>query len=559
MSQNLGFEEEYVRMALVQSNGDIAFAAEILFQLNDKTMRAIRKIEKQKKKNFDSDLYSQIFGCNVKEIKKKWKEQIIENLSKSELRSLARRQCVHDDDDDDEHSDSETESFSDSAMNESFYKKHKNEIPTLCQSAISILFLLKLYEQFKRYKGRKNVYFHVFIDSFLSHYSMVQLLNDFEHLHIFHWDHCELFEEFEKQLGECTICHCLSFKRHFRDRGKYKKDAKRYKLYNLQQQQDEEEIMKKEIVCLQIMDEIHCYLMHSLMKFDEEMDESDEEETEYAETEFSKTAGTSFHSPSNSNSKTNLSVHYDRNSTHKTQQKLINHRLMMQRKEELIKYGYSRSYGRGEQKNDDALNVFEWQSTVHASMNIKPHFNSMKEEILNNPYYKLSLCEYNELWYKTEQIAKTWIRKKIKAKEKFVGVIGIEFDAKRQKEKEMRLRIKKGDPIALEFIFAIKLYTDYDKLQYELKKCLRSDKHSSAAKSGRHTVNDLSYLYWWRQIILICVSKYGIKMKKHKFFYGCQSRMEFANFGGFGLFNGPLSMTISLEVAKQFGMSKALC
>merc|ERR1712207_49805 len=65
LSQNLGFEEEYVKMALVQSQGDISFAAEILFQLNDKTIKAIKKIEKQKRKkhssipNFNAKLISE--------------------------------------------------------------------------------------------------------------------------------------------------------------------------------------------------------------------------------------------------------------------------------------------------------------------------------------------------------------------------------------------------------------------------------------------------------------------------------------------------------------------
>eukprot|EP01083_Nonionella_stella_P217773 781606_1 len=50
LSNNLGFEEEYVKMALVQSQGDITFAAEILFQMNEKTIKAIKKIEKQKRR-----------------------------------------------------------------------------------------------------------------------------------------------------------------------------------------------------------------------------------------------------------------------------------------------------------------------------------------------------------------------------------------------------------------------------------------------------------------------------------------------------------------------------
>ena len=59
-------------------------------------------------------------------------------------------------------------------------------------------------------------------------------------------------------------------------------------------------------------------------------------------------------------------------------------------------------------------------------------------------------------------------------------------------------------------------------------------------------------------MISICVSKYGIKMKKHKFFYGCNNKMELNNYCGFGLFNGPLSLTISLEVAKQYSSSNGM-
>ena len=115
------------------------------------------------------------------------------------------------------------------------------------------------------------------------------------------------------------------------------------------------------------------------------------------------------------------------------------------------------------------------------------------------------------------------------------------------------MRIQKGDPISIEFMFAIKLYTDYDKLQHALKKCLRIDDEYDDDGQAE-AMNDLGYLYWWRNLLSIAVSKYGIKMKKHKFFYGCSQRMAFDSFGGFGTFNGPLSMTISLEVAKQFGM-----
>merc|ERR1712129_307000 len=126
---------------------------------------------------------------------------------------------------------------------------------------------------------------------------------------------------------------------------------------------------------------------------------------------------------------TNLSVNYDA-SNNKVSQLSLHHRLLMQRKEELVKYDHARSYSRrsDEEKSDASLKMFEWQTNTHS--NVRPRFRSMKEEILNNPYYKLTICEYEELELKTEIICKTWIRKKIKAKEKFSAVIGSEFNVK---------------------------------------------------------------------------------------------------------------------------------
>merc|ERR1712129_674080 len=135
------------------------------------------------------------------------------------------------------------------------------------------------------------------------------------------------------------------------------------------------------------------------MKFETMEDEEESESEEEEETEYSKTrTRTSF----SSNSKTNLSVNYDA-SNNKVSQLSLNHRLLMQRKEELVKYDHARSYSRrSDDEKNDALKMFEWQSNTHS--NVRPRFRSMKEEILNNPYYKLTICEYEELELKTEII-----------------------------------------------------------------------------------------------------------------------------------------------------------
>ena len=50
MASSLGFEEEFVRMALVQSLGDVTLAAEILFQISEKTQGEFHKMERRHKR-----------------------------------------------------------------------------------------------------------------------------------------------------------------------------------------------------------------------------------------------------------------------------------------------------------------------------------------------------------------------------------------------------------------------------------------------------------------------------------------------------------------------------
>ena len=84
----------------------------------------------------------------------------------------------------------------------------------------------------------QRAFLSVVFDSVLAHYSMVQLMNDLQHIHVHHWDHCRLFERIETMMGDCPIAHCLSFHRHFRDRSAYSDDAARYGFYGLRWDKD---------------------------------------------------------------------------------------------------------------------------------------------------------------------------------------------------------------------------------------------------------------------------------------------------------------------------------
>ena len=106
----------------------------------------------------------------------------------------------------------------------------------------------------------------------------------------------------------------------------------------------------------------------------------------------------------------------------------------------------------------------------------------------------------------------------------------------------------RGDEaVSIELVMALKLYTDHDAMQWALKQCLRG-----AADY------DLSRLFEWRELLDFAVSRCGAKMRRHRLFHGVRDAMELDAVGGFADFDGPLSLTTSLEVARQFATAQGM-
>ena len=106
----------------------------------------------------------------------------------------------------------------------------------------------------------------------------------------------------------------------------------------------------------------------------------------------------------------------------------------------------------------------------------------------------------------------------------------------------------RGDEaVSIELVMALKLYTDHDAMQWALKQCLRG-----AADY------DLSRLFEWRELLDFAVSRCGAKMRRHRLFHGVRDAMELDAVGGFADFAGPLSLTTSLEVARQFATAQGM-
>ena len=111
--------------------------------------------------------------------------------------------------------------------------------------------------------------------------------------------------------------------------------------------------------CLQWLDELHCYVRHSLMRFErEDVDEKD---------------------PDGDGDDDDDSPTLKR---------------LAVRREEIGRYAVGRSYGRKRKRNEHRM-TFRWQ---RAADGVVPRFKNLKDEMLNNEYCRLSVNEWNEVW-----------------------------------------------------------------------------------------------------------------------------------------------------------------
>eukprot|EP01084_Bolivina_argentea_P267415 453923_1 len=112
-------------------------------------------------------------------------------------------------------------------------------------------------------------------------------------------------------------------------------------------------------------------------------------------------------------------------------------------------------------------------------------------------------------------------------------------------------------------IITLKLYTDFDKLQCEFKKCFRFETFDNILQSINNITNEkidetkqkyetsvkdlkkrLNNFYHWRGTLLIELNKFGTKLNTKNnmiLYHGVNAKM---------IFNGPLSTTSSYHVAK---------
>eukprot|EP01083_Nonionella_stella_P251272 867110_1 len=223
------------------------------------------------------------------------------------------------------------------------------------------------------------------------------------------------------------------------------------------------------------------------------------------------------------------------------------------------------------------MGLFRWQS-VHgfrtgqnrALAHLKPKFKNVREEALNNSYLRASIDNWNSTLRTSKMFFQSWGRYRIKTL----------YDGAFTDQVTLRKETwQKGESITLREIVMLKLYTNFDKLQHELKKCFRwntmqrvFDKHDDEyneiykaqmikddAQMKADLENRLSEFFHWRTGLLIAINKYGQKIDQHTMvlYHGVNSKM-ILNPAETMAFSGPLSTTSSYHVAKQFATAKGM-
>eukprot|EP01084_Bolivina_argentea_P124418 220473_1 len=170
---------------------------------------------------------------------------------------------------------------------------------------------------------------------------------------------------------------------------------------------------------------------------------------------------------------------------------------------------------------------------------IVPKYNTLKEELLQNPYFKLTNEEYLDYFIEAYHLKHSSHFKNMKAK--WLGADNIECG------------IEEGCNISINHIICLLTYCNNDILQREFKKhCRTKNGESTKQLNERH-----SFIANWRRFLSECTKFYGEIMKTDESLY---CGMDFPLlFDGFrATFYCPLSTTISLTVANNFATNTGI-
>eukprot|EP01084_Bolivina_argentea_P315900 547453_1 len=170
----------------------------------------------------------------------------------------------------------------------------------------------------------------------------------------------------------------------------------------------------------------------------------------------------------------------------------------------------------------------------HASNYIAPVYDTLKHELLRNPYYKLSMNKYNKYYVKSVELMKT---------EEFKSIKALDMGTDTQ-----RIGIYPSDPIYINHIISLMIYsneTDAQKIYKEnCRKLFMKETRANVYK--RHSF----ICHWTRNLQESCMF-YGTCLKPNESVYcGINTKLLFNSIEF--VTNAPLSTSTDITVANNF-------
>eukprot|EP01083_Nonionella_stella_P080927 222622_1 len=164
-----------------------------------------------------------------------------------------------------------------------------------------------------------------------------------------------------------------------------------------------------------------------------------------------------------------------------------------------------------------------------------PKYSNLKEELLSNTIYAVSLSSFAEHLVKATNMSLCAAAKILKSTHSGANV---------------QFEVPPELPISISHLFCVVLYTDYTVLQYNFKRygCRLNDRAKTLVELKQLN----SEIGWWYKIFYEAVLFYGTELdpQKDTFYHGLSVQLLFTSFSP--EFKCPISTTVDPNIAREF-------
>eukprot|EP01084_Bolivina_argentea_P112642 200880_1 len=367
----------------------------------------------------------------------------------------------------------------------------------ICESADQccclnrILSISKCFSLWVHCKLKRKTFMEI-MNEILS-YNSTDLINDYHHCMTYHDKYVST--TVNVMNDKCDMKQCDMFSRNYRNRCTSKESNNRSKLYyNIENVQD--------IVLLQALDTIHCYLYHTIL-----MQPNDENGFNRIQNKFVTHIN---HEKSNEIENKHSETESE-NKDHTTQSTSND-----------IVSTYQYAFG-------TVMNYWD----LNQNNFVDSRYISLKEELLHNKIETVSLQQFSELYLKALLFIHSDEIKQIKANDNSI-----------YSNDELTI----CDSLTINHIIVLLSYSNYDNLQYLFKQHCRKFKGTESDESVCQRNTDIAN---WCRYLYESVHIYGQDINQNEHYYhGLNCTLLFDSIKA--IFNIPLSTTIDFSIAHRF-------